>query len=341
METNNKIEFLAIGDIVVDAFITLKNAHVHNGIDKETIASSELCVAFGDKIPYESVDVVNAVGNSPNAAVSASRLGLRSALLATVGGDQNGIDCLDYLKKENIIIDFIKTDENKKTNYHYVLRYGVERTILVKHEEYEYKLPDFGDIQISYIYLSSLADHTLPLHNEIVEYIKKNPSTKLVFQPGTFQMKMGTEILKDVYAHTEIFFCNLEEAQKILNIQTRDIKILMSGIHNLGPKIIAISDGPNGAYASDMRDAKTEIFYIPQYPDIGEPVDRTGAGDAFASTFTSAILLGKTVPEALSWGPINSMSVVQYIGAQKGLLTHEKIEGYLKNAPESYKITKL
>jgi ribokinase len=72
------------------------------------------------------------------------------------------------------------------------------------------------------------------------------------------------------------------------------------------------------------------------YPDPSDPVDRTGAGDAFASTFTAAIALGKTPDEALSWGPINSMSVVQYVGAQGGLLAREALEELLANRPEEY-----
>ena len=71
-------------------------------------------------------------------------------------------------------------------------------------------------------------------------------------------------------------------------------------------------------------------------PDPKPPLERTGAGDAFSSTVTSALALGKSLPEALSWGPINSMSVVQYVGAQKGLLTREALEKYLREAPESY-----
>ena len=51
-------------------------------------------------------------------------------------------------------------------------------------------------------------------HLEIAEYLKSHPNTKLAFQPGTFQMKLGTEVLGDIYARTEIFFCNVEEAQK-------------------------------------------------------------------------------------------------------------------------------
>jgi sugar/nucleoside kinase (ribokinase family) len=77
------------------------------------------------------------------------------------------------------------------------------------------------------------------------------------------------------------------------------------------------------------------------YPDPGPPVDRTGAGDSFSSTFTSALVMGKSIKEALMMGPINSMSVVQHIGAQAGHLTLPEIEKYLEDAPEDYKPEKI
>ncbi|MDQ3075973.1 MAG: carbohydrate kinase family protein [bacterium] len=336
MNTIKQIDFLAVGDIVVDAFIKLQGAHVHSGIDTD---GAELCVTFGDKIPYESVDVVNGVGNGPNAAVSASRLGLVSASMTNIGDDATGKDCLDALEQDKVITEYVSMEAGKKTNYHYVLWFGVERTILVKHTEFTYSFSDkFKDgTEISWIYLTSLGENSLPYHMEIAEYLKAHPETKLAFQPGTFQIKLGTEQLKDIYAHTEVFFCNVEEAEKILGIQSKDIKVLSKGLHDLGPKIVAISDGPKGAFASDGEN----IWSVPIYPDTAPATDRTGAGDAFASTFTAALGLGMSVPEALAWGPINSMSVVQQIGAQKGLLPREKLEELLKNAPESYKVKKL
>ena len=75
-------DFVAIGDIVTDAFIKLKDASVHCDINKEHCT---ITMAFGDKIPYESVEVVRAVGNSSNAVVSASRLGLNTALATHMG----------------------------------------------------------------------------------------------------------------------------------------------------------------------------------------------------------------------------------------------------------------
>jgi len=320
-----QIDILAIGDIVTDAFIRIKETTVTCEVNH---TDCKLCVAFGEKIPYESVDVVVAVGNSANASVAAARLGLTSALLAYVGDDANGKDCIVELKKNNVVTDFIRVENGKKTNYHYVLWYDVERTILVKHEEFNYSLGDIGNPR--YIYLSSLGENSLPYHHEIAEFVTKNPDTKLVFQPGTFQIKLGTDVLKDIYVHTDIFFCNVEEAQKILSVTSRDIKSLMKGIANLGPKHVFITDGIEGAYAYDGA----QSWFMPTYPH--EPFERTGAGDAFASTVVSALALGLSVKEALMWGPINSMSVIQHIGAQKGLLTREKLEQYIKEAPAEY-----
>jgi len=328
-----KLQFLAIGDMVTDAFITLKDATVNCDMNREHCT---LCVRFGDKVPYERVDVVPAVGNAPNAAVAAHRMGLSSAILTNIGNDEQGKEMLAQLKREGIPNTYVRVHKNKPSNYHYVLRYEEERTILVKHYKYTYALPKLAHAP-EWIYLSSLAENSLPFHNVIADYVEKNPKTKLVFQPGTFQIRLGKEKLKRVYAASELFFCNKEEAERILEMRGADIKQLLDGIRRLGPKIAIITDGPKGAYAFDGN----EIWWHPMYPDPKPPVDRTGAGDSFASTFTIASAQGKSVAEALHIAPINSMSVVQYIGAQKGLLTQKQIEKWLKKAPSDYQPKKL
>ena len=98
-------------------------------------------------------------------------------------------------------------------------------------------------------------------------------------------------------------------------------------------KIVVITDGTKGAYAYDGQDA----WFMPPYPDPLPPYERTGAGDAFSSTFVAGLAMGKTIEEALMMAPINSMSVVQKIGAQEGLLTLLELEKYLERAPEDYK----
>ncbi len=332
---SEKYDFVAIGDIVVDAFLELNKEAADVSQDMDT-GRFTLHMPFGSKLPYERVDIISAVGNSPNAAVSAKRLGLRTALVSNLGHDRDGKDCLEALRHEGIDTEYVKIHEGKHTNYHYVLRYGPERTILIKHEVFPYTLPDFA-VPPRYLYFSSIGEHGVPYHHEIAEYVK-NHDTKLVFQPGTFQIKLGYEALKDLYQVTEIFFCNKEEAQEILSTTEQHVPTLLRKFKELGPKLPVITDGPNGAYVVDEED---QAWFMPMYPDSKPPVDRTGAGDSFASTFTAAIALGKTPAEALTWGPVNSMSVVQYIGAQAGLLSIEQIESYLENRPASYKAEKI
>ena len=321
--------FLAIGDTVTDAFIDLKedDASAHLDIDKGV---REICFRFADKIPYSNVYIVPAVGNSANAAVAASRLGLKSVLVSNIGDDYFGTECLDALKSEKVGTEFIEIHKGVKTNYHYVLWYKDDRTILIKHEKYDYKLPDINNPD--WVYFSSMGENSLDFHYEFEKYLNDHKEIKLAFQPGTYQMKFGKDALAGIYKRSDVFFCNREESQRILETKEEDIKNLLKMISDLGPKITVITDGPKGAYSYDGK----EMLFMPPYPDPKPPFERTGAGDAFSSTFTVALALGKSVREAMMWAPVNPMSVVQHIGARAGLLTREQLEEYLKKAPAGY-----
>jgi len=318
-------DFLAIGDTVTDAFIKLKDAKVHCDINQEHCT---ITMAFGDKIPFESVEVVRAVGNSANAAVAAARLGLSSALVTNIGDDEEGVKCLEHLKGDGVSTEYVIIHKGKKTNYHYVLWYENDRTILIKHEAYEYKFPNLKEPK--WLYLSSLGAGTLDYQKEIGKWLAAHPQVKLAFQPGTFQIKLGSNELGDIYKRAQIFFCNVEEAERILGVDSVEITDLLKKMRSLGPEIVVITDGSKGAHAYDGK----KFWFISVYPVKGEPFERTGAGDAFASTTVVALALGKDLPMALAWGATNSMSVVSKVGAQKGLLDRKALEKYLAAAPE-------
>ncbi len=331
---------LAIGDTVVDAFIRLQVAEELIDVEHHR---DMLCMTFADKIPYEFAEVIAGVGNSANAAVSLARLGLKSAIYTNLGDDTYADDCIKSFNDNNVSTEFIVKNKGQKTNYHYVLWFKNERTILIKHFEYPYIFPK--NCVPKYLYLSSLSQTSLAFHTDIAEWVKAHPETKLVFQPGTFQIKLGKEVLKDVYAHTDIFVCNKEEAEKILNIDAAlgddHIKKLLRMVHGLGPKTVIITDGPKGAYAATFNNDREEVYFAQPYPDPKEPYERTGAGDAFASTVVGALMLGKNLGDALEWGSVNSMSVTQDIGAQRGLLGQGKIEEYIQSAPPAWGAVKI
>ena len=207
------VDFLAIGDITVDAFIKLSDAWIETDNPEKT---QELCMRFGEKLPYESLTEVAAVGNAPNAAVAAARLGLISALISNLGADENGHKCLAALAAEGVDSERVQTHHGERTNYHFVLSLGAERTILVKHETYPYAFPP-PDSPPRWAYLSSLGTETLAYHATIADWLAEHPDTKLAFQPGSFQIAAsGTEVMKKLYARGAVVVCNREEAEKIL-----------------------------------------------------------------------------------------------------------------------------
>jgi len=329
------MDFFAIGDTVVDDFIRLKDASVHCNINND---SCEICMRWGDKIPYEFHVLIPAVGNSSNAAVAAARLGLSTGLRAYVGEDAYGAQCVASLAADQVNIDYVEKQLGKKTNYNYVLWYEGQRTILVKYETFDYQVPQLSEAP-KWLYLSSLSDNTIPYHEAWLEQLSKWPGTKLAFQPGTFQMRMGKEALAKVYARTDIFFCNKEEAERILGIEpVQDPKALLTQMKALGPKTVVITDDVRGATAVDEQN---NFWFIPRYPDPRPPYEITGAGDAFASTTVVALGLGKNLQEALMWGATNASAVLQEIGAQKGLLTRAQLEKNLANPPAPFAVRPL
>lgn len=325
------LDFVAVGDCTVDEFIKLKDARVHCDVNDENCTIS---MSWGDKIPYDRSVLVAGVGNAANAAVAAARLGLSSGFVSNVGKDRYGEEILATYEREGVDRSYVHVNDGIPTNHHYVLWYEAERTILIRHEAYPYAIPD-GFVPPKWIYLSSAGEASEQFHLDLAAWLAEHPETRLAFQPGTFQMSMGKEKLASLYRVTELVACNKEEAERILEVGESPIEDLLSGLHALGPKIVLITDGPKGAYISDG----TKRYKVPMYPDIAPPVDRTGAGDATTSTVVVALALGKPLDEALLWGPVNSMSVVQKIGAQEGLLSREALEKYLADAPAGYAAT--
>lgn len=325
---------LCIGDIFSDVFIRLNEDEARIDTDKD--GSKRLSMPFGSKPPYDGAETVWSVGPSPNAAVSCARLGATVSLMSWLGDDQVGKDSLKYLAHESIDTQPMVIQKGMPSSTYYVLRYGADRTILVKNEAYRYTWKSPAQAP-DWIYLSLISADSWQLHEQLADYLEEHPTTKFALQPGTFHFKWGAKKLQRLYARAEIVVMNREEAVDVTGKAYESLQDLANGLHDLGPKYVVITDGPSGSYAS--YDGK--LVTIPNYPDPAPPLDRTGAGDAFASTIVASLALGQDMDTALTWAPINSMSVVQKLGAQAGLLKLKELKNYLANAPADYKVKEL
>src|SRR3989344_207940 len=144
--------------------------------------------------------------NASNAAVAFRRLGFDSAVVTDLGKDIGGKTCLDQLNQEGVRTDWITAHEGLPTNHHFVLWYDAERTILVRHTPYPYKLPALPDC--AWMYLTSIGADSETYHKEIAAHLESHPDIKLVFQPGTFQIKMGLPKMAPFYKRAEVVAVN-------------------------------------------------------------------------------------------------------------------------------------
>lgn len=306
-------DIISIGDTTLDVFLEFEEASLQCNLREQECL---FCLDYADKIPVQKLTKIPAVGNAANLAVGASRLGLKSALYTILGDDDVGQDSQKILKKEGVSQSYIRFDSKSPTNYSVVLNYKGERTILVYHELRKYKLPRLH--KTDWIYYTSLGEGHESLQDEIEALVKKK-KIKLGFNPGSHQLRAGVRKLIPLMKVSEVFLVNKQEAEDLVG-DKKNIKALLKKLHERGPKIVVITDGKNGSYVYNG-----EIYYHLKIKKV-PVVEMTGAGDAFSTGFIAALINKKGIREAMRWGTLNSASVVQEIGAQRGLLTVKEMK---------------
>lgn len=313
-------DLISIGDATVDTFIQIHDAQILCDIDKK---NCKLCVEYGNKIPVEKL-MHSVAGNAANNAIGGARLGLKTAIYVNIGDDSAGEEIYKKLKKEGVDKRYIIQNKDKESNFSAVISFKGERTIFVYHQPWEYKLPDLDKTR--WVYFTSLSDSFVDSNivNELVSYVQRI-GAKLVYNPGTLQIKLDVKKTPQLLSLTEVFIVNKDEASKILNTKGDiQIKKILKDLSSLGPRMVVVTDGAKGSFGYDGK-----IFYqLDCFPS--KVVEMTGAGDAYATGVLAGLFYGKDLPEAMRWGAANAASVIAFVGAEEGLLSREAINQKLK-----------
>ncbi len=315
-------DLISFGDSTIDIFLSINEASVSCNLKQE---ECQLCLNYADKIPVESIARIDGAGNGSNNAVGASRLGLHTAIVSVVGNDGTGEGIIKHWQHEGVATNFVSADHEHGTNYSTVINFKGERTILVYHEPRDYKFPK--DLpKATWAYYTSLAKGSEVMHADLLRWVK-HYGVKLVFQPGTFQLKMGKEGLAPIIAAAHTLILNKEEGQRLVG-EKLEIPELLTELRKMGCEIAVITDGPAGSYVDDGEERlKIGIFEVPA-------IERTGCGDAYSTGFLAALADGQTTAEAMRWGTANSASVLGFTGPQKGLLTKKEMMKFLTRFPQ-------
>ena len=254
-------------------------------------------------------------GNASNVAVTFARQGLHAEYMWTLGHDPASETVLRVLDDEGVATNRVVRKDHYQAGYSTILiATNGERTILnhrgVSTDARGVDL-DFDAIaEVDWVYPTSLANGGIDLLRLIVDHAEKH-DTKVMLNPAGPELANPTK-LKSLLESVDILCVNKEEMKLLVEGETLE-ELVRHALNYV--KVAIVSDGPNGVVASDGK----TIVRAGMYEDV-RVVDRTGAGDAFASGFLSQWVQGASLKESIIFASANSTSVVAQIGAKPGIL---------------------
>lgn len=306
-------DLITIGDATFDTFLVLdehsKQVRLHR-------KKNELALNYADKI-YINDTHQSLGGNATNMAVGATKLGHNVGIVTELGDDLTGHIIRDELDHQGVNTSLITQHKGKSSRFSMVLNYLSERTILSYHASRNYTLPDLPDTK--WLYYTSLG-HSFPLlQKKLLRHIRNHSDLQVAMNPGSYQLHYP-DILRQMLPYVDLLFVNKEEAA-IISGKKGSIKSQGRYLHELGANIVVITDSSRGSYCSSLETGM--LYHMAPYPI--DPIAKTGAGDAYASGFLSAIIHGESITTAMQWGTANASGVIETFGAQKGLLSQTDI----------------
>jgi ribokinase len=251
-------------------------------------------------------------GGGTNTAVAFARLGLKTGYIGKVGKDDNGREILKLMKKERV--KFLgKKDRHERSGYSIILdSKGGDRTILTyKGVNDKISMEDIKlrKLKTKWLYYSSLLEKSLDTQITLAKILKKR-GVKLAYNPSSYLTKRK-ELIMPLLKLTDILILNKEEAQMLVGKKEKD---LLKGLHALTKGIVVITDKDNKIMAYN---GEQKYYLLPHKVKV---VERTGAGDAFASGFVAGTIVGYNILDSLVLGLKEGESVLRYFGAKNNLL---------------------
>ncbi len=298
-----KFDVISFGSAVIDTFVNTEIGEKNHFFSYPA----------GSKILIKDLKF-DIGGGGTNTAVAFSRLGLKTGCICDVGDDESGSKILNLLKKEKV--DFLgEIDKSGMTGYSVILdSKGGERTILTYkgvNNNISLNELDLKNLETKWLYYSALLGKSFETQKRLAEIMHKR-GTKLVFNPSSYII--NNEDFSSLMKICEVLIVNKQEAEMILKRFSKKSDLLKS-IQELGPKIVVITNKDNLAICFDGKNK----YSIMPHKNV-KVVERTGAGDAFASGFVAGLIVGKSIQDSLELGLKESESVLRYFGAKNKLL---------------------
>lgn len=315
---------MSIGGATYDLFVRVPHQIIEaHGKHKH------FSLPLGEKVPVDNI-VETCGGGACNTATGLSRLGCDASFEGVIASDQWGEKLIEKMKKEKVNTDLATIVEGEVSSFSIILSASSgERVILYEGGTnmhlHEMTFDRDALKQMDWIYLNHIQEESCSIQDDIVAMLIDHSEARLTWNPGGCQIDRGITEKQNamLLKETDLMLLNKEEALRFTKTETIDEA--MHILKNAGVTIICITDGSRGTAATDGK----ILYHCPVLQDVNV-LDTTGAGDAFGTGVTWALLEGMNLPDALRAGTINAASVVSALGAQAGLLTDIEMRKQMK-----------
>lgn len=247
------------------------------------------------------------LGGSPtNVAVNASRLGLKTVLVASCGQDGLGDYIVRKLKSNHINTDHIRKSDVAPTSVIFVSK-STDTPDFIAYRQadceiYEDQLPDAIIESAKIFHTTCFALSKNPARQTILNRARKAKDLGLKLSIDiNFSEKIWPDreeaklILKEYLANDPLVKLSEDDCYRLF-AETKSEEYIFDYFHGLGVTTICLTKGKNGVVVSDLNNG----LFFQKALGIQEIKDTTGAGDAFWTGFLYVQIQNKTIEESMS-----------------------------------------
>jgi len=276
---SDRLDLLVLGDANPDLLLT-----------------GDVEPAFGQAERLVDEAKLTVGGSGAIVACGAARLGLRVGFCGVVGNDLFGRFLRDELDRSGVDVGWLVVDPDRPTGVTVVLARPNDRAILTH-------AGTIGSLRVELVD-PALLDNARHVH--VSSYFLQHrlaPDLPAMFgrvhargattsvDPNWDPSERWDGGLRDVLAHTDVFLPNATEATRIADVAELDDAVV--ALARLAGLVVAKA-GAEGAVA-----AQGDRLVRASAPSI-DPLDTTGAGDAFDAGFLASRLAGDDLERSLA-----------------------------------------
>lgn len=258
-------------------------------------------------------------GMAANAAVAAARLGAKVELWSRVGGDNAGVTIKAGLKAERVDVRYVESfDDARSSTSAIIVDDRGERLIVGMRDT---AIPS----STAWLPLARVAEA-----DAVLADLRWLEATRVVFTearrsnvPTVLDADLGArEALPDILELADYAIFSAPALRDY--VKGADDAVALAEIVTKGPRHVGVTLGAQGYlwHSADGSTGRVPGFRV-------DPVDTTGAGDAFHGAFTLMLAEGHDVAECARLAAAVAAMKCTRLGSRAGLPTRREVEAFL------------